>query len=113
MYVSYEKSIQPFQKVFLGRAEIVGYKRSDTPKEVYTEGNRDQVRQKRNGSLMEQSESNRNFSVGPALNRELAIFWLSTRKDDNATIPHILGPISLICPFCVKMDYKASLKEET
>lgn len=34
MYVSHEESIQPFQKVFLGIVEIVGYKMSDTPQEV-------------------------------------------------------------------------------
>lgn len=55
------------------------------------EGNRDRVRQKRNGSPMKQSESNRRFGVGPALNRKLEIFWPSTQKDDSATVPHILG----------------------
>lgn len=34
MYVSYEESIHPFQKVFLGIVELVGYKMSDTPQEV-------------------------------------------------------------------------------
>jgi len=65
MYISSEESIQPFQKVFLGRGEVVRCKLSDTPREVPRTGKATAPRlDKEDGSPVEQSESNRSLSVG-------------------------------------------------
>lgn len=69
-----KKVFIPSQKVFLGRADIVGYKISDSRRIKEYRYGKDQVRQKRNGSLREQSESDRTFSVGADLNCKLEIF---------------------------------------
>lgn len=56
MYISYEESSQPFWKVFLGRAEIAGYKMSDTPEEVKSMRKATEVRLDKRGAVWKQQE---------------------------------------------------------
>lgn len=64
---------------------------------MYMEGNRDQVRQERNGSPMLQCESNWRFGVGPGLDCKLGIFWLLPEMDIHPLIPHNLRSLSFLC----------------
>lgn len=71
---------------------------------AYRQGNRDQVRQNRNGAA-----SVRCFSVGSALNCKMDIFWQSTQKEVTAMHFKAYKPY---LPFHVKVDYKASLRKK-